>query len=102
MQRAAARVRMANEFQAEQVLDFPLLPVHRMHCVGQRCELRPVRRNGNAQAEEGVKGIQRENVANEIAPAPFALVFGKNTDQPARLLFIEVTTQPRHRFHVRV
>src|SRR6266511_5908630 len=45
VQRAAARVGMADQFEPEQVLDFTLLPVDGVYGVGQRSELRFVRRN---------------------------------------------------------
>ena len=52
VQRAAARIGMADQFQAEQVLDFALLPVHGGDGVGERSELRFVRRHRHAQNEE--------------------------------------------------
>ena len=62
VQRAAARVGMADQFQAEQILDFALLPVDGRDGVGERGKLRFVRRHRHAQDEEAVGRVERENI----------------------------------------
>ena len=62
VQRAAARVRMADQFQAEQILHFAFLPVDAGNGVRERGKLRFVRRHRHAQDDEAVRRVERENV----------------------------------------
>src|SRR5437867_3954296 len=79
VQRAAARVGMADQFQPEQVLDFPLLPVDGMNGVGQRGEFRFVRRDRHAQDQKAVRRVEGENIVHVEHPVGSAGIVGEQT-----------------------
>ena len=65
VQRAAARIGVANQFQTEQVRNLPLLPVDGGHRVGQRRKFGPLRRDRRAQNKKAVRRVDSEDVVNE-------------------------------------
>ena len=87
VQGAAAGVGMADELQAEQVLDFPLLPVDGRDGVGQRGELRRIRRHGHAQDEKGVDRVQREHIVQVKGLFLLADVVGEDDSPAAHPIF---------------
>ena len=89
VQNAAARVGMAEQFDAEQILDFTLLPVDRVNRVGEGSQLRVVRRNGHAHQDETVLRVERVEVVNEKDVVPGAGILGKHAGQPAVVFPVE-------------
>ena len=102
VQGATAGVGMADEFQAEQVLDFPLLPVDGRDGVGQRGELRFVRRHGHAQDEKGVDRVERKHIVQVEGLFLLADVVGENTHQPRIPYFIKMGGEAGDQFHLGV
>ena len=83
------RVGMADQFDAKQVLDFPLLPVDGVNGVGQRRQFRFVRRDGNAHQDKAVRGVQRVEVIDKKNIVPGAGVLGKKAGEAAVVLFVK-------------
>ena len=82
VQRAAARIRVADQLEAEQVLDLAFLPVDGVHGIGQRDELRPLRRDRHPHKHEAVRGIQRVEMVDEEHLVPGPRVLRKHAGQP--------------------
>ena len=93
---------MADELQAEQVLDFPFLPVDGRDGVGQRGELRFVRRHGHAQDEKRAVGIERIHIVKMEDLFLLADVVGKNTHQPRIPFFVKMAAEAGDQVHVGV
>src|SRR5713101_3092796 len=77
MERATARVWVADQFDPEQVLDFPFLPVGGWDSIGKRRQLRLAGGQGYAHQHKGVRRVERIEVVNEKDIVPTARVFGK-------------------------
>ena len=86
VERAAARIRVPDQFDAKKVLNFTLLPVDGVNGVGERSQLRLVLRDGHADEDETVRRVQRVKVVNKKDVVPGAGVLGKHTGE-ARLVF---------------
>ncbi len=99
MQRAAPRIRVTEQLQAKQVLDFALLPVDAVDGVRQRGKLRPVRRHRHAQDEETVRLVEGEYVikVKDLLRRPD--VVGKQTDQPPVPFAVQLRAKPGDHFH---
>src|SRR5262245_50864415 len=59
---ASAWIRVADQFQTKEVLDFALLPVGRVDCIRQRRELWLVWRDRHAKDGKAVSCIECENI----------------------------------------
>ena len=90
VERAPARVGMAFEFEAEEVLDFALLPIGGRESIGEGDELRFVGRNGNAQDKKAVGVIESEDVIKMKDTCQSTGVIGKEADQAAVPFLIEL------------
>src|SRR5258708_7707717 len=82
VQRATAWIGMAKQFQSEQVLDFPLLPVDGGDGVSERSKLRIIRRDWHPQDKKTVSRIERVNVIKHERALCLAGVVGENAHQP--------------------
>ena len=89
VQDAAGRVGMADELDAEQILDLALLPVDGVNGVGQRRQLRFVRRDGNADQNESVGGVQDVEIIDEEDIFPGAGVLGEEAGEAGAVLFVK-------------
>ena len=80
---------MADQFDAKQILDFPLLPVDRVNGVGQRRQFRPVLRDGNAHQDKAMRGIQGVEIIDKKSMVIGAGVLGKQAGQAGVVLFVK-------------
>ena len=102
VQRAAPRIRMTQQFQAEQVLHFPLLPVHRVDGIRERGELRFVGRHWHAQREEPMRRIQGENVIKMKRALRLPDVVGKQADEAGVPFPVELRAETRDHLRRRI
>src|SRR5262245_32724296 len=100
MQGTAARIRMANEFNPEQVLDFALLPICGGQRVGERSELRIIPRHGHAQNDEAVRRVQCEYIVEVKHAFGGTRIVGKQAHEPCAPLFIKMRREAGHEIHL--
>ena len=93
---------MADQFDPEQVLDFPFLPVGGGDSIGQRRQLRLAGGQRYAHQHKGVRRVKRIEVVNEKDIVPTARVFGKYASQPALKFLVKHGTERAGQFEFRV
>src|SRR5260370_35069938 len=77
MQRATARVWVADQFDPEQVLDFPFLPVGGGHGIRKRRQLRLAGGQRYAHQKKGKRRVERIEAEKRKKIGPPAGVLGK-------------------------
>ena len=111
---------MADQFQAEKVLNFAFLPIDAVNGIGQREELRFLRRDRDAQNNEAVRRIDRKYVIDmetarrcvlqnstlrrsvaRRSQAPSSVI-SKHAHQPRLPLAIQMGGEAGDQFHLRV
>src|SRR5216683_846495 len=102
MQRATARVWVPDQFDPEQILDFPLLPVGGRHSIRKRRQLRLLGGQRYAHQHKGMSRVERIEVVNEKDIVPNARVFGKYACQPALKFLVKHRTECAGQFEFRV
>ena len=102
VQRAAARVRMADQFQAEQILHFAFLPVDAGNGVRERRKLRFVRRHRHAQDDETVRRVEREHVVKMEHAFRLPRVVGKQAHEPRVQVPAKMRGEPGDQIHFRM
>src|SRR4051812_1265175 len=93
---------MAEQFQSEQILNLPLLPIDGRDGIGQRSELRIIRRDWDAQDDKSMGRINRVSIIDPERPLRISDVIGKNTYQPRVPFLIEVAAKASGEFHLRM
>ena len=101
MQRAAARVRMADQFEAEPILDFALLPIHRRNCSRQRRKFWIIRRDRHAQDAKSMCRVHRVNIIKMKHAFILPRIIREHADQPGLPTFVQMPAEARHKFGLR-
>src|ERR1051325_5697933 len=91
---------MALEFEAEEVLDFALLPVGGGHGVGEGGEQRLVRRHGHAENEKAVRGVEGEDVVEVKNAVLCAGIIAKEADQEAIPFLVKLRAEAGDQLHL--
>ena len=89
VENAAVWIGMADELDAEQILDFALLPVDGVDGVGERRQFRFAGRDGNADQNEAVGEIEDVEVIDEENVFSGAGVFGEEPGEAGVVLFVK-------------
>jgi hypothetical protein len=89
VQDAAVGIGVADQFDAEQILNFALLPIDGVDGVGQRRQFRFVRRDGNAHQEESVRGVQGVEVMDKKDIIGGAGVFREDAGEAGIVLLVK-------------